>query len=55
MPPFIHLLERGTLSNLFLRSKVNVLTAKLKTCLGSAWGIERRVLKGEEVVWPQWK
>lgn len=46
MPPFIHLLERGTLSNLFLKSKVNVLTAKLKTCFGSAWGSEGRVLRG---------
>lgn len=46
MPPFIHLLERGTLSNLFLKSKVNVLTAKLKTCSGSGWGSEGRVLRG---------
>lgn len=42
MPPFIHLLERGTLSNLFLKSKVNVLTAKLKTCFASGWGMRRR-------------
>lgn len=38
MPPFIHLLERGTLSNLFLKRKVNVLTSKLRTCFGGGWG-----------------
>lgn len=54
MPPFIHLLERGTLSNRFLKSKVNVLTAKLKTCFGSGWGCEGRVLGGGKVVLPQW-
>lgn len=50
MPQFIHLLESGTLSNLFLRSKVNVLTAKLKTCFGS-----RRGSEGERVLPQQWK
>lgn len=49
MPPFIHLLERGTLSNRFLKSKVNVLTAKLKTCFGSGWGCNGRVVGGGKV------
>lgn len=53
MPPFIHLLERGTLSNLFLKRKVNVLTSKLKTRLGGGQGSTGRVLRvraGEEEV-----
>lgn len=53
MPPFIHLLERGTLSNLFLKRKVNALTSKLKTFFGGVggrtsvvgWGRRRRERK----------
>lgn len=53
MLPFIHLLERGTLSNLFLKRKVNVLTSKLKTYFGGVggrtsvvgWGRKRRQRK----------
>lgn len=37
IPPFIHLLARGTLSSLCLK-KVNALTFKLKTHLGKVGG-----------------
>lgn len=52
-PPFIHLLESSTLSNLFLKRKVNALTSKLKTYFGGVggrtsvvvWGRRRRERK----------
>lgn len=48
MPPFIHLLERGTLSNLFLKRKVNALTSKLKTYFWWGWRAYKCGGMGEE-------